>query len=417
MLHDLLFSLESHRELSPEQIRFFLDESISGKISLAQQAAVLSSLNTKGISSQEMASFAQEIAQKMTHGVNIPDAIDICGTGGSGLDRINTSTISAFILSALGVRIAKHGNRASSGRFGSFDLLEHLKIDIGRGHRDLEQIADQTSLAFLYAPQFHPSMKHFAGVRKELGIPTVFNLLGPLLNPTNPQIQIIGTPFRGLMNLIAETAKRLGKKRVMVVCGEDGLDEVTLSGKTYVTELLHGRIRTTILKPSHFGIASCDFEKIKGSKPAFNTHIALDILKGTCQSRHLDLVLVNTALALKLAGVTSNLRKAYEMAQECVASGNAYQQFIRYHQASHTPSLLLEIVGQKKKEIVLRKRCFSLKRLKKKVEPSTRDFRAAILRQGIGMIAEIKKASPQEGVLRKGRFDVGKLAENFEKVG
>lgn len=414
---NLLQTLSAQKKLSHEQIAVFIELAEQGKMNLVQQAAILAGLNVKGITPQELASFAKILLKKIPEKVDFPGALDICGTGGSGLDRINTSTISAFVLSALGVKIAKHGNRAASGRFGSFDLLDQLGIRYDLSPKHLQQLGQQLHLNFLYARQFHPAVKYFSQVRQELGFPTVFNLLGPLLNPASTTIQIIGTPFRHQMKIIAGTAKRLGKKRVMVVCGEDGLDEVTLTGKTFVTELNRGNIRSYTITPSSFGISSARFEDITGGNAKRNTDIALEILKGQCKSRHLDLVLINCALALKISGVTSNLKKAYQIAKECVLNGKAYHQFLAYKKATHAPSVLLEIVRNTRKEVEQRKRKLPLKKFLKKLQPSERDFRSALLGTSTTLIAEIKRSSPSEGILRKGKFDVGGIAKLYESSG
>jgi indole-3-glycerol phosphate synthase/phosphoribosylanthranilate isomerase len=417
MYKGILKHLELKQALSPEQIQFFFDNTVKGKLSQVQQAAILSAINTKGIHAKELSSFCHILQENMQASLKLKDAIDICGTGGSGLKRINTSTISAFILSALGVTVAKHGNKAASGRFGSFDLLEAMDIKIDLKAEEVERLASHTNLGFLYARSFHPIMKHFAPVRKAIGVPTLFNLIGPLLNPAGTQIQIIGTTFKDKMETIALAAKTLKKKNVMVVSGEDGLDEVTLTGKTFVVELKDGKIKHSSLKPSQFGVKTCKFEEIAGGTAKQNTQIALDILKGECQTRHLDLVLVNAALALKLVGKVSSLKKGYQLAKACVSDGRAYQQYLRYKMNSQAPSVLLDIAQHKKQEVESRKHKLPLKRFQKKLKASQRDFKAGLLRQGISLIAEIKKASPSAGLIKKGRFDVTKIAADYEEAG
>ena len=417
MYHEMIKSLAKRKRLRSDQISFFLEQTQLGKLNIAQQAALLTGIRIKGLDHHELSGFAKLMHGKSSETILFPGAIDICGTGGSGLPRINTSTISAFILSALGVPVAKHGNKAASGRFGSFDLLETLGIKIDLGKHELERIAKQLNLNFIYARTFHPAMRHFATVRNEIGFPTLFNLLGPLMNPAQTKVQIIGTSFREQMRLIAEAAKRLGKKRIMVVCGEDGLDEVTLTGKTFVVELHDGKIRQYTLRPSSFGLKNCALKDIEGGDEKKNTEIALDILQGKCQSRHMDLVLVNAALALKLAGQTSNLKKAYQLAKNCLLNGKAYHQFLAYRQASKTPAILLDIVNHKKKEVAKRKGKFPLRKLLKRLKPSERDFRSALLGNGVSLIAEIKKASPSEGNIARGKFHVPSIAKLYEQSG
>ena len=329
-------------------MKTFLKKSIAGELSISEQEQFLRS--KKDISSTELASAVKFLMKQMPKKANFPGAIDICGTGGSGLSRINTSTISAFILADLGVKVAKHGNKAASGRFGSFDLLEKL----GAEARD--------NLLFLYAREFHPVMKHFAQVRTKIGKPTFFNLLGPLLNPANTKRQIIGTAFKDKMQLIAETCKLIGKEKVYVVCGEDGLDEVTLTGKTFVTELNNGKIKNYTISPEDFGVEPAKFDEIKGGDSDFNVKIALDILDGKCKSRHLDLVLINCALALKLCGKVKSLEEGY-------------------------------------------------------LKPSDRDFYKALKAGRTSIIAEVKKRSPSKGMICKTGFSPAKIAKNYEKQG
>jgi anthranilate phosphoribosyltransferase len=417
MFKEIISSLSNQKKLTDQQITFFLEQIEEGKLNIAQQAAILSGIKFRGHDSKELAAFAKFLHSRMSDAGSFPEAIDLCGTGGSGLNRINTSTLVAFIVSALGVPVAKHGNKSASGRYGSFDLLEDLGINIDLNSSELQRISRQLGLAFLYARKFHPAMRHLAPVREQLKFPTILNLLGPLLNPAQVRRQMIGVPRREFMMLMAEAGKRLGKKELMLVCGEDGLDEVTLAGKTFVVELNHGKIRTSTLKPASFGISSCSPEAISGGDAKMNQQFALSILQGTCTSRHLDLVLVNAALALKIAGKTSNLKKAYQLAKECVLSGKAYHQFLAYRQASKTPAILLDIVAQKRKEVELRKKKTGLKQLMKKVKPSQRNFRSALLDREVALIAEIKKSSPSTGKIASSRFDVTKIAKTYEDAG
>jgi indole-3-glycerol phosphate synthase / phosphoribosylanthranilate isomerase len=338
-------------------ITTFLKKSIAGDLTLEAQKK---HLQTKtDVTPQELAEAVKFLQKQMTRKVDFPGAIDICGTGGSGLPRINTSTISAFLLARIGVKIAKHGNKAASGRFGSFDLLEKLPKKITTTHKPKK-------LKFLYARDFHPVMGHFAKARTELGKPTFFNLLGPLLNPANTQKQIIGTTFKNKMQLIAETCKILGKKHIIVVCGEDGLDEVTLTGKTHVTELLDGKISNYEISPEDFGMKRAKFSEIKGGSPDFNVKICKQILEGKCKTRHKDLVLINCIMALKLI----------------------------------KPDFIPEISKT------------DIKNLKK----SARSFLKALQTGQTSIIAEIKKASPSKGLISK-NFDPKRIAQNYEKSG
>ena len=354
-------------------ISTFLKKSINNELPLKKQINFLR--NKKDITPKELALAVDFLMKKITKRYKAKNAIDICGTGGSGLPRINTSTISAFILAASGINVVKHGNKAASGRFGSFDLLENMGIDLSNNKAE--------NLTFLYARDFHPVMKHFAEARKEIGTPTFFNLLGPLLNPAQTRKQIIGTAFKDKMTLIAETCRLIGKEKIYVVCGEDGLDEVTLTGKTYVTELNEGKIRNYIIIPRDFGIKEANFSEIKGGSPKKNTEIALKILKGECKTRHVDLVLVNCALALKLTGKVESLKEGYELAKVTIETNKAFEKY---------------------------QEC-------KTLQKSDRDFYAAINKRGVSLIAEIKRKSPSNGTLAKRDFSPSCVAKNYEKSG
>lgn len=270
----------------------------------------------KTVSPEELAEIVRYIKTYQTMKLNFPDAIDVCGTGGSGLSRINTSTISALVLWKLWVKVLKHGNRASSGRFGSFDLLEWLGYNLEADEQEILENYEKDNIAFLFAKTFFPIMAAFGQVRQKYAKPTIFNILWPLLAPANPKRQIIWCSAEDKMELMAETCKLLWRESVMIVRWEDGLDEVTLTEKTKVVELKDWNISTYYLSPENFGVESCSFEEIWWWDPDFNINMAKSILKGNCKTRHADLVIVNTALALKLVWVEQDLKKWVQMIKE-----------------------------------------------------------------------------------------------------
>lgn len=372
------------------EIEEFLNDCVSGKLSVEEQVKFLERYTPDKVTADDIKIFADFMIKNMAAKLDMPDAIDICGTGGSGLNRINTSTIAAFILAELGVKVAKHGNKAASGRFGSFDLLEALGVDIKKAPEELCALYKRHGLAFIFARNFHPVMKHFVEARKLIGKPTIFNILGPLLNPADAKVQIIGTSFKDQMKLIAEACKLLGKKRVMIVRGRDSLDEVTLTGETDVVELNDGKITQYVIKPEDFGIKRTKFKEIAGGDAKFNTNIALQILKGECKSRHADLVFMNVALALKLAGKVADLKHGYKMAKEVFGIPKL---------ESYKGNILREIAATK----LLRK--------------SDRDFKAALKGKGVSVIAEIKKASPSEGELLPQDRSIEEIAKMYEEGG
>jgi len=416
----------------------FLKKSINGEFSLKEQVEFLK--ENQKLSANELFEIVKFLLNKMPYNIDLPNAIDICGTGGSGLPRINTSTISAFVLASLGVGVAKHGNKAASGRFGSFDLLEAMGIDFamdsnfrgndsesgkdGDGGLDcckctsnIEMIYQSENLAFLYARNFHPVMKYFVEARKTFGKASFFNIIGPLLNPVNAKRQIIGTAFKDKMRVIAKTCSLLGKERVFVICGEDGLDEVSLTGKTHVLELNNGIIKEYKINPEDFGIKKANFSEIKGGDKNFNLKIAKDILENKSIKRYKDLVLINSALALKLVDKVSTLKDGYTMAKKAIESGLTLNKYRQYKKMSTIPSILLKIIENKKNEIKDRKKNCPLDSFTHEIKRSTRDFLSTLSRQKTSLIAEIKKFSPVDKKICLVEFCPSVIAKEYEKFG
>jgi len=400
------------------KLESFVKTSISGEMKLEAQKAFLLELNERGFSGDDIAALIHLFYEQMPEKLHLPGAIDLCGTGGSGLQRINTSTLTAFVLAAAGVPVAKHGNKAASGRFGSFDLLETLGINIMADKHRLESIYKAQNLAFIFARSFHPVFKHFAAVRQELKVKTIFNILGPLLNPANPEYQIIGTSNPTDMQLIAEAALALGKKKALVINGSDGLDELTLAGKTSVMEIRDGKIDAYTLEPADFGFEMLDFSQIAGGDQDFNIGITKSILDGSCTTAHINLVLANTALALKFMGKVQTYKEGVEVAQEVIDQGLARQLLERYSQLSNAPDILLEIADHKRTEIALLKTTFPPETIKSGIQPSDREFKGVLARIGdLNLIAEIKKASPSEKQIYQGTFSAAEIASVYEKSG
>ena len=408
--------LKSRQKMTFEEIQFFLEESIAGHLLIAEQKDVLLALNEKGYSGDEIAYFIKVLYKQMPVSLQMPNAIDICGTGGSGLPRINTSTITAFILSACDVKIAKHGNKAASGRFGSFDLLEKLGINIEVTPKRLESIFQKTNLAFIFARQFHPAMKHFAAVRTEIKAKTIFNILGPLLNPANTEYQIIGVSNADDMPLIIEAAKTLDKKHVLVVHGNDKLDEVTLTGETKVMELKNGEIKSYTLTPEDFGFNPVLFENIAGGEADLNIQLAKNILNDCCKTDHLNLILINVALILKFIGKVTDYQEGVQMAKKVLNNGRAKQQLETYRRLSQLPDILAEIAAHKIQEIDDLKKRLPLVKIKEGLKKSDHDFKKALRgKNNLSLIAEIKRASPSNPEIYKGNLEATDIAKIYEK--
>ncbi|MEK7672698.1 MAG: anthranilate phosphoribosyltransferase [Patescibacteria group bacterium] len=361
-------------------------------MSVSQQVKFLENFLIEKVRAEDIKVFIEFMEKQMVEKLNMSGCMDICGTGGSGLERINTSTIAAFILAELGVKIAKHGNKAASGRVGSFDVLESMGIEIEKSGKELQEIYKKTGLAFIFARSFHPVMKHFAEARRVIGKPTIFNILGPLISPAKPKFQVIGTSFRGQMRMIAEACRMLGRKKVMVVCGSDGLDEVTLSGETFVVELNNGKIKEYKIKPEDFGVERASFKEFSGGDLDKNTEIAMKILSGEAVGRRADLVRINVSLALKLMGKVANLPDGYKMAKNVLG----LPKFQAYKG---------DILGQITAAKILKK--------------SDRNFYDALKnkKDGKALIAEIKQFSPSEGKIVRGKFSPKKIAKIYEASG
>ncbi len=418
ILTDTLTTLMGVRERRMLSFESFVEKSISGKLNLEAQKEFLLELNQRGYSGNDIADLVRVFYKQMPSQLDLPGAIDLCGTGGSGLARINTSTISSIIVAAAGIPVAKHGNKAASGRFGSFDLLESLGLNIMAEKPRLESLYSELKIAFIFARSFHPVFKHFAQVRQELKTKTIFNNLGPLLNPANPQYQIIGTSNRNDMKLMIEAARALGKERVMVLNGSDGLDELTLSGATSVMELKDGTIHNYTLTPEDFGLEQVDFAEISGGDEAFNVQITRDILEGRCKTPHLDLVLANVALTLKFMRKVDNYKAGVDRAREIIQEGWAKRLLKRYGQFSTAPDILMEIAAHKQVEIDAQKKQLPLSELIHDLKRSDRDFKSALgNRKSLSLIAEIKRSSPSENEIFTGDFEAGAIAELYEQNG
>lgn len=395
----------------------FLELSIQSKLSLEEQKNFLRSYEIK--TPEELRDVVLFFRKHCSESVDIRDAIDVCGTGGSGQRKINVSTLSALILAALGIKVAKHGNRAVTGQCGSFDLLEALGLNFSQPNKNLEVVYQKENCVFLYAPLFYPIMRFFSQARKEAGKPTFFNLLGPLLNPASVKRQIIGTPFKDKMLLLAETCRLLGSEHVYIVSSKAGLDEVTLSGETNVVELRNGQIQNYTLSPKDFGIAEMKDETEHGGTISENNKIAEAIIRGEGDPRDMDFVLLNTALALKLAGKERSLKSAYKTARSALTEGLVQKKLESIKRSLNTPSVLLEIAENKRKEVEDRKGKQTLSELKKELEPSSRNtvFLKEAKKQSkyMKLIAEIKRASPSEGTIAL--LDPLVLAKKYEEAG
>ncbi|MCG8539217.1 MAG: anthranilate phosphoribosyltransferase [Clostridia bacterium] len=335
MLKSAINKLIEGKSLSEEEMIKSMDTIMEGNATDSQIGSFLTALRIKGETSEEITSGAKVMRDKLFK-VDIGDkyAIDTCGTGGDGANTFNVSTIVAIIASAAEVNILKHGNRSVSSKCGSADVLESLGVNIELDPVMVKKCLKKINIGFMFAPLFHRAMRNVIVPRRELGIRTIFNLLGPLTNPALVKGQVLGVFDEKLTKIMAETLKKLGTERAMVVHGLDGLDEITITTKTKVSELKDNRISTYYITPSDFGLELGKTEDLIGGYPQENAEIILNILKGEKGPRR-DMVLLNAGAAIYIGGQANSLIEGIEKAKNTIDKGLALEklnQFIRLSQ-------------------------------------------------------------------------------------
>ncbi|NLP16105.1 MAG: anthranilate phosphoribosyltransferase [Clostridiales bacterium] len=335
MIKKAIYKLLNRENLSLDEAKDVMDEIMGGKTTNAQIASFITALRMKGETIDEITACAMVMRRYGLKLAHEGDVLDIVGTGGDEANTFNVSTVSSIVISAAGIPVAKHGNRSVSSKCGSADVLEALGVKIDIPVDRSEQILREIGICFLYAPMYHSSMKYAAPVRKELGVRTVFNILGPLSSPANANLQLLGVYDENLVEPMARVLANLGVKRAMVVYGHDGLDEISLSAKTTVCEVNEGRINSFFLDPHQFGFDYCKREELIGGDPAMNANIALDILSGEKGPKR-NIVLLNSAICLYMTYNNITLRECVRMAQQTIDSGKAMEKlnsFIRLSNA------------------------------------------------------------------------------------
>ncbi len=323
----VLRSLLAHEHLSADVARSALAEVLDGTATSTQLAAFIVALRMKGETVEEMTGLVQAMLDVSTP-VELPagvQPIDNCGTGGSAPRRqgaYNVSTVAGLVVAAAGAAVCKHGNRAASSTCGSADLLEALGVAIDLGPDGVARCVTEVGFGFCFAPRFHPAMRHAVPTRRELGVPTVFNFLGPLANPAGVRRQVVGVSDPAMADTVMGVLAARGAERAMVVHGHDGLDEVTTTTTTSVLELRDGQVRAWVLDPSDLGIPPADPSAIRGGDAIANRDLVRRLLDGERGARR-DLVLVNAAAGLVVAGVADDLATGYEAAAAAVDDGAA----------------------------------------------------------------------------------------------
>ncbi|MFT5316542.1 MAG: anthranilate phosphoribosyltransferase [Candidatus Krumholzibacteriia bacterium] len=318
-----LVQLIAGESLSGEQAYALMTAVMAGEIPSAQLAGILVALRTKGETVDEITGFARAMRENATSvQPERTDLVDTCGTGGDGSGTFNISTATAIVAASMGCGVAKHGNRAVSSACGSADVLEHMGVDINLTAIQAAEMVDSIGLGFLFAPGLHPAMKHAMPARKELGIRTVFNVLGPLTNPAGARRQLLGVFEADLCETLAQVLNELGSEKAFVVHGEGGLDEVSLMGKTQIATLRDGAVTMSEFHPSEVGMEVCQPEDLKGGDVIKNAAIIEAVLSGE-SGPATDVVLLNAAFVAVLADLAPDVSAGVELARAKIADGSA----------------------------------------------------------------------------------------------
>ena len=339
MLKQAIQKVVSRLDLSEEEMEAAMEVIMTGQATPAQIGAFITALRLKGETIEEITGAARVMRRKATR-IRVKDdqinidrdeinldqetIIDTCGTGGDGTNTFNVSTTTAFVVAGCGLRVAKHGNRSVSSLCGSADVIESLGVNLDVPPAVVEKCLNQVGIGFLFAPALHGAMKHAIGPRREIGIRTIFNILGPLTNPAGANVQVLGVYEKDLTPVLAEVLGKLGSRSAFVVYGEGSLDEISIVGKTQVSELKDGRVDTYTIAPEDFGLPRANLDDIRGGDAQENAGIILSVLKGEPGARR-DMVLLNAAAALLAAGRATDFPDGITQAAEAIDSGRALE--------------------------------------------------------------------------------------------
>ena len=322
MIKEAISKIVEKKDLTREEMISSMDEIMTGNATPAQIGSFITALRMKGETVEEITGACMVMREKAAK-INIKGkVIDTCGTGGSGLGAFNISTAAGFVAAASGLKVAKHGNRGVSSQCGSADVLKALGVNIELTPDKVKECINKVGIGFLFAPLFHEAMKHAIGPRREIGIRTIFNVLGPLTNPANASCQVLGVYHESLTEKLANVLKNVGVERAFIVYGTDGLDEVTITGKTKVAELKDKKIKFFYVEPKDFGINKAELNDIKGGTIEGNVKIIKDVLKGKLGPKY-DIVVLNAAFSLVAGDIVKDFKEGIRLADKLIQSGKA----------------------------------------------------------------------------------------------
>ena len=330
MIKEAIAKLIKKENLTTEMMEQVMEEIMIGEATDAQKASFLTAMTMKGETIDEITSAAKVMRSHCEKFLNDMDVLEIVGTGGDGANTINISTIASIIVSSTKIPVAKHGNRAASSKCGTADCLEALGVNINISPAESAILLKEHNMCFLFAQKYHPAMRYVGPVRKAIGVPTVFNILGPLTNPAYNTYQLLGVYSEELLDTVANALKDLGLKHAMVVYGKDCLDEISMSADTEVCELADGKVTKYTITPEQFGFTRCRKEDLVGGTPEENAALVKEILEGKVTGAKLDAVLINAGAAIHVAKNVS-MEEGIKEAREMITSGKALatmEQFI-----------------------------------------------------------------------------------------
>jgi anthranilate phosphoribosyltransferase len=339
MIKEAIEKIVNKEDLTYDEAYAVMNEIMSGETSPTQNAAFLASLSTKSAKAETTDEIAGCAAAMRDHATKVEtgmDVFEIVGTGGDNAQSFNISTTSALVAAAGGMKVTKHGNRAASSKCGTADCLEALGVNIQQSPTRCVELLNEVGMCFLFAQKYHSSMKYVGPIRKELGVRTVFNILGPLTNPASPSMQLLGVYDEYLVEPLAQVLVSLGIKRGMVVYGMDKLDEISLSAPTKICEIKDGWYKTYTITPEDFGFERCTKDDLKGGDPAENAKITLAVLNGE-KGHKRNAVLLNAGASLYIGGKAASFKEGVELAAEIIDSGKALEVLTKFIEVSNRP--------------------------------------------------------------------------------